>query len=70
MASPSVFPLRHQPGQSMAHANVRFAAAEAAEWLGAPVDGPVTLAELYRARGVLDPIVSGDHEPARPGSYL
>jgi hypothetical protein len=60
-----------RPGRCLADVQFRpFAAAEAGEWLGAAVDAPVTLAELYRARGDLDPIVSGDHAPARPGSYL
>jgi hypothetical protein len=60
-----------RPGRCLADVQFRpFAPAEAGEWLGAPVDGPVTLAELYRARGDLDPIESADHAPTRPGSYL
>ena len=68
-----------RPGRCLADVQFRaFSFAEAAEWLGdaAPVPSGVsaehlTLAELYRARGDLDPIVSGDHEQVRrPGSYL
>ena len=68
-----------RPGRCLADVEFRsFTFAEAVEWLGGagtvPSGSPsehLTLAELYRARGDLDPIVSGDHAvPPRSGSYL
>jgi hypothetical protein len=71
-----------RPGRCLADVQFRpFSHREATEWLGEGGSGapPVipsssgdhlTLAELYRVRGDLDPIVSGDGEPQRPGSYL
>jgi hypothetical protein len=69
-----------RPGRCLADVQFRpFSHREAVEWLGeggggAPIPSSsgdhLTLAELYRVRGDLDPIVSADGEPERPGSYL